>query len=70
MKPLSKQLQITKGHPETEHISKYSIYTSQEHRFALHAEGFGQTVSDHKEHPGSGLLRPNTLISSANRTMA
>lgn len=51
MKPLSKQLQITKGHPETEHISKYSIYTSQEHRFTLHAEVFGQTVSDQQRAP-------------------
>lgn len=38
MKPLSKQLQITKGRPEAGHSPERVRYTSQEHRLRVHTD--------------------------------
>ena len=69
MKALSKQLQVTKGHPEAERISKESPpYTlHRDTRLTVHNEVGAQTVPDHKGHLKSGPLRPSTLAQLTER---
>lgn len=55
MKPLSKQLQVTKGHPEAGHISKESPpYTLHRDTGLLYTDIGVQAVPDHKGHLKSG----------------